>query len=309
MTQSPIGPLRTPARPLLAALLVVYVAVWPALTLTAAWCWSRSPWLGLGFSLFPLLHVWVQLGFFYHELWHNHFFARPGPNKFFFQLVSVLIFSNPQIYGNAHRSHHQSVHTFDDLEFWPAGEPSSPAAARLQLLAELLLGNIAWALRAGWIQHRGPDHDLGATLRFLALFASTQTALAYATHRLTGWWGWLPLSYGFSLWLFAIALRYLQFSEHLGILAPEASLDERNRLTRHVSPEGLLGQLWQLFTMNDSGNHMDHHLWPRQPNRWPLPGSQTPPTDPGTVIPVTALPGIFWRALLDPLARTPPRPR
>ncbi len=296
---------RPPEARVLARIFLFMLTAWPILMVASAVAWSRSPFLGLTASL-ATAWVQVQLGFFYHELWHNQLFARPATNRFCYGLVSLCLFSNPQIYGIAHASHHQHVHTWQDLEFYPRGKPSSPLRARIQFLLELCFGQIAWVLHIAPVIHSHPRHDLRTTLRFLGMFALSQLALIAAVAAFTDWY-WLPVAYFASLVLSSAPLRWLQFAEHLGIVAPEGTgLDARNAMTRNVATGGLMAGLWHSITANDSASHVDHHLVPGTPNRWPLPTASLAGTRSGRTVAVGEFPGIvaeFWR---DPLRITEP---
>jgi hypothetical protein len=114
------------------------------------------------------------------------------------------------------------------------------------------------------------------------------------------WWGF-PASYAVTLWVSSVLHRWLQFSEHLGIVAPELGLPDRNRLTRNVSGRGPGAWLWHTLTINDSSSHLEHHLRPARRNRPLFPGRPGVPPEGSRVIRVGDLPGIlaaYWR---DPL--------
>lgn len=287
-------------------LLVAYVLAWPFLIVAVAWAWSRHWAWGLAATAFVGGHVNVQLALLYHELWHNHFFRRPATNRAVYNLVSLYLLSNPQVYGLAHQTHHQHVHTWEDLEFFPRGRWSSPARARLQLALEMSFGLVAWGLTVGPIIHRHPRHDGRKSVAFVAAFALTHFLHYLWVERVVGDGRWLFVAFGSCLWTYALLGRYLQFAEHLGVIAPDRTLDERNALTRNVSTTGWHNRVWHLLTCNDTASHVQHHRVPARPNR-PLLGTPRPPPGDHRTISISELPAILARYWRNPTEELAPR--
>lgn len=279
---------------------VAYCLAYPVLLVLAALALPRSCLLAFGILLAPGLHVTMQLALFYHELWHNHHFETPGTNRAFYYLVSLALCLDPQFDSLVHPTHHERLHTYDDLEFWPRGRPPSVAAARRQFVAELLLGKIAWAVAVGPSVRIHPEYRAWREVTFMAVLFGFHVGLALLTHHLGGpWWG-LLVAVAVNTWLFAVAVRYLQFAEHLGVLAPDRRLRERIALCRNVRWGGPVAWAWHLGTLGDTADHRGHHRFPGRAVRrpFPMPGDQAYE---GIDVPITALPGILVRYWKDPL--------
>ncbi|MGI9245050.1 MAG: hypothetical protein ACR2RV_29875, partial [Verrucomicrobiales bacterium] len=58
-------------------ILFLYLLAWPIAILVAPLAWIYHPLAGVLFGLVIGLHINTQLGFFYHELWHQSFFKSP----------------------------------------------------------------------------------------------------------------------------------------------------------------------------------------------------------------------------------------
>ncbi len=283
-------------------LLILYVLAWPAVILSAPLFWLYNPLAGILYALTIGLHINTQLGLFYHELWHNGFFKSPRHNRFFFWLISFYLISSPQFYGIAHATHHKKVHTFDDLEFWPAKELRSKLRARIALVFELFFGIIAWQIRVAPAIYKHKNYSRRTSILFTAGWLTMFAGLMYVSHLLYGEFFWYAaLAYGLHLLLFAIALRLLQFLEHLGITAPDLDYTTRANLTRNTRRQGLLNQLWHKLTLNETAEHTLHHLRAGIPYRRYMPLPPPPPSAPVRPVSVVDLPRIIWRYWQDPL--------
>ena len=284
------------------AILVIYIIAWPVATLAAPAAWIYHPVAGLLFALLIGLHINTQLGFFYHELWHKAFFRAPRHNHLFFWIISFYHLSGPQIYGIAHATHHRDVHTFDDLEFWPRKDNTSVTRARIALIFELFFGIIAWSLRVTPVITKHPRYSRRSGLIFVGGWIVMFAGLMLSARLIYGDLYWYAaVAYWLHLLLFAVALRMLQFLEHLGITAPELDYQTRTRLTRNAKCSGFLNRLWHKLTLNETAEHTLHHVRAGIPYRKYAPRSPQPPSTPVRTVSVTDLPRIIWNYWKDPL--------
>ena len=283
-------------------LLIIYMLMWPVALLAAPALWIYHPLAGIAYALLVGLHINTQLGFFYHELWHKVFFKKQKHNRLFYWIISLYHLSSPQIYGIAHASHHKDIHTFDDLEFWPKGKNRSVAGARIALIFELCFGIIAWNVRAMPAILRHKKYNMRAGLLFIFGWMASFALILLVSHALYGsaFW-WVAVAYWLHLLLFGIALRMLQYMEHLGITAPELDYQTRTKLTRNVAPIGLVNRLWHKLTLNETADHTLHHVRAGIPYRRYAPLAPPPPSTPVRTVSATALPRIIWNYWKDPL--------
>lgn len=217
--------------------------------------------------------LFTGLAYFRHELWHSYF---PGiPNPLAYRLVSCVLFSDPQVYGLCHASHHKHVHTDRDLEFFCEDYATDRSRRKWQYLLELLLGNMAWEITTVLRLRRSGKLDVPRARLSLLMRLGFQGAIALVAERIqpgggvaallvflaTAWWG-------------ALLTRHNQWVEHLGLRANEAPLLERNMLTRALPSRGLVATLFNLMNHNDAKDHVLHHLHPGMDTRdrgFPLP--------------------------------------
>lgn len=283
-------------------LLFLYVFAWPAVILLAPVFWIYHPLAGVLFALVVGLHVNTQLGLFYHELWHQSFFKTQSYNRFFFWLISFYLCTSPQFYGIAHATHHKDIHTYDDLEFWPANKRTTVARARIGLIFELCFGIIAWTFRVAPAIWKHKNYSRRVSILFPCGWLLMFAALMFASHLLYGPLYWYAaVAYWLHLLLFAVSLRMLQYSEHLGITAPDLDYKTRVKLTRNTRREGLLNRLWHKLTLNETTEHTLHHMRAGVPYRRYLPLPPPPPSNPVRPVSAASLPRIIWEYWKDPL--------
>jgi hypothetical protein len=283
-------------------LLIGYMIAWPMALLAAPAIWRYHPLAGVLYAVTVGLHLNTQLGFFYHELWHKVFFKSAARNRFFYWIISLYQCSDPQIYGIAHATHHKDIHTFNDLEFWPVAEPRNATMARVGLIFELLFGVMAWEVRAATVIMKRKEYSKATGLLFKGGWMVMLGGISWAAYGLYGaqWW-YVILAYWLHLWLFAVALRMLQYLEHLGITAPQLDYKTRASLTRNTRKEGFTNRLWHKLTLNETAEHTLHHFRASIPYRRYVPLSPPSPSAPVRTVSATALPGIIWRYWKDPL--------
>ena len=241
---------------------LVAIPLWLAYLTVAGVVWIYSIPLSLAIILFVGQYLTSWLGYQRHELWHNYF---PGiPNRRFFDLVSSLLFSDPQIYSLAHVTHHRDLHTTSDAEFFCEDYETDSRRRKRQFIFEFLLGNIAWEASAIFRTAKSKElawrhHGLSVAMRFL--FWGLFCFLANSVYPGLG----LPLAYVYilTIWFGALVTRHDQWIEHLGIYSNDAPLAERVRMTRNLPDTHWTNRLWNLFNHNDPRSHYFHHAYPQ----------------------------------------------
>lgn len=237
--------------------LYAVILAWLAYLLITPWLWSAIGPLALLAVPTAGLFLFSWLGYYLHELWHNYF---PGiNNRYWYNVVSYLLFADPQVYRAAHASHHKFVHTVDDLEFFCEDWLTDRKKRRRQFYAELLFGTAAWQAEAsGRLLKAGKITQSAA-------FASICVRLAIVVAWFGMLWLFAPglIVYTFlvwiaTAWLGALLARHNQWVEHLGILS-RGDIIERNALTRNLAPSGLASRLFILYTHADPAEHIYHH--------------------------------------------------
>jgi fatty acid desaturase len=241
--------------------LAAVILLWFIYLLSVPVLWARYglPALLLIPTAGPYLFSWLV--YYRHELWHNYF---PGiRNPYWFNIVSYLLFSDPQAYRLAHPSHHKYVHTPDDEEFFCRDWRTDRRGRKRQFILESIFGNIAWQL-ATFQRFRAEGR---ATTKATCVALIKRLAILCGLLAVAGWiqpGGWWPClwTYAASVWLGAVMTRHLQWVEHLGIVS-EGSLAERNLLTRNLSTDTALGCLFNFLNHDDAREHVLHHTEPK----------------------------------------------
>lgn len=246
-------------------LLIGVMASWVAYLIVVPYlCATVSPWFLLAIPTVGL-YIFGWLGYYRHELWHSYF---PGlHNPTFYDVVSALLFSDPQVYRTCHPTHHKFIHTTRDLEFFTEDYENNRSRRRRQYVLELLFGNIAWELytfqrlhkegrirvvsaRRSWF-HR----SLGVAALLIVAYLLDPMAPVYSVIVFVG-----------TLWLGALLTRHNQWLEHLGIVS-DGDILQRNHLTRNLDKRSIAGKLCGFFTHEDSDAHIYHHTDGRIPSR------------------------------------------
>jgi len=240
-------------------LFLVFV-LWYFYLLSATILWMKSPLLSifLMFLCAPFIVSWM--GYIRHELWHNYF---PGlPNKLLYNFVAMSLFSDPQIYGIAHATHHKYLHTTNDLEFFCEGYEKSSEKRRFQFWFEFFLGNVGWEINAMFRFWKFKEfskikHSVSLVLR-LAIFA----VICFVVNiYVPGSWPIFGIIYVLSIWIGAVVTRHDQWIEHLGIIH-NGNLSERIYKTRNLPDNHWSNQIWNMLNHNDPRGHYFHHAYP-----------------------------------------------
>jgi fatty acid desaturase len=245
--------------------LLVAMTAWVGYLLLVPLLWSRIG--ATAAFLVPTLGVtlFAWLGYYRHELWHNYFPAIHNPT--WFNVVSYMLFSDPQVYRVAHPSHHKYVHTPRDIEFFCERWEDDPARRRRQFVLELLFGNMAWELAT----LRRLKKEGRATARAGRIAAMPRFAILGAIVGASSWLqpgsGWACFwIYWLSVWAGSVMTRHNQWIEHLGIVS-DGSLAERNLLTRNLRSDTFAGWLFNLMNHDDAREHVFHHTEPQLNSR------------------------------------------
>ena len=64
------------------------------------------------------------------------------PNSFFFNVLSWMLLTDPQIYKMLHGGHHMNVNSWDDRELHPLGKISNPILRKIYNYFEVILGTV-----------------------------------------------------------------------------------------------------------------------------------------------------------------------
>jgi len=262
------------------------------------WCaylFSASLWWAQYSSFAVLLvptvgaYLFSGLAFYRHELWHRYF--PKINNTAWYDFVSYLLFSDPQVYRAAHASHHKFVHTPDDLEFFCQDWVTDRHRRKRQFILELLFGNVAWELSSfGRLRQRGQ-----ATLRARLVAFAKQLAIFAFLLVLVAWMQpgagrFFFATCALTIWCGAVMSRHVQWIEHLGIVS-DGSLAGRNLLTRNLCSDTVLGWLFNVLSHHDAREHVFHHTEPKLNSRG-LAGLQLPPD--ARTIALSEYPRILW---------------
>ncbi|MGH1468147.1 MAG: hypothetical protein ACRBBP_04600 [Bdellovibrionales bacterium] len=264
-------------------ILFVYAVLFPVLLVVQSLLWKDHPWLWLLMGLGPGAHSLLQLGLIQHELGHRYYFKGAYLNRLAYTFLAFYLCSDPQFDRIVHPTHHKNLHTFEDLELWPRGKPSTKSAARQQLVLELMFGRAAWVFAALPAIRASKEYRWWKELGFLLSLLGFHLILARICVSLGGPWYAMFATIFFNLWVASVLSRYLQFIEHLGILAPELPLAERNLLCRNVGRDHWMDRVWHVMTSCDTENHQDHHTHPEAPVRVPFGGANN------TVLPIVSI--------------------
>jgi fatty acid desaturase len=213
------------------------------------------------------LYFFGWLGYYRHELWHSYF---PGiHNPSWYDKVSALLFSDPQVYRTCHPTHHKFIHTTRDLEFFTDDYENNRGRRRRQYILELLFGNIAWELYTFQrLSKEGRIRVVSARRSWFhrSLGVAALLIVAYLLAGLMGV-GYSVIVFVLTLWLGALLTRHNQWLEHLGIVDNDGDIQTRNQLTRNLDKRSIAGKLYGLFTHEDADAHIYHHTDGRIPSR------------------------------------------
>lgn len=234
-------------------------------------------------------YLFLWLAFYRHELWHRYF--PKINNALWYDFVSYVLFSDPQVYRAAHASHHKFVHTPDDLELFCLDWGTDRPRRKRQFILEFLCGNMAWEFSTFGRLRRGGQATLRAKLaafaKGLALFAFPVVLAAWIQ---PGAGRFFFATCALTIWCGAIMSRHVQWIQHLGIVS-DGSLAERNLLTRNLCSDTVVGWLLNFLSHDDAREHVFHHTEPKLNSRG-LAGLKLPPE--AHTVTLSEYPRILW---------------
>jgi hypothetical protein len=235
--------------------------LWPFFLFLLPALFAYSAWLGVLYILFPGLYIFTWVGYLMHESWHKY--VPTVNNRFFYNLFSVMLLTDPQLYSMIHGSHHSQVHTYRDAEFHPCGDIRSKSWRVLYNWLEIIFGVAFLVVMASWKVPR--DDRFAKKYRLWKLFASLLGwllffgGIGYLSHLVFHVAGWVVLTANLgNFWLDSFFLHQSQLIEH-GNLIVEGEFKRRNIRTRNLLPAGPMEVIFLFLTHNDSREHVLHH--------------------------------------------------
>jgi len=251
----------------------IYLVILPAV-------FSFNKYLAVACMIFPGLYLFTWLGYLMHECWHKY--VPNVNNGLMYNVLALMILSDPQLYHIIHGSHHSKVHTWEDSEFHPLGEIKSRGFRIVYNWMEIIFG-VAFLVVMASITV--PRHKIfSKKYRYWKLFSSIFLWILF-----WGCTGYLSnilfgsaltdilISYGIMIWLGSFFLHQSQLVEH-GNLIVEGNFNERNYFSRNLAPSGVAEKVFLFLTHNDSLEHVLHHTLTSVYSR-PFPGSVPLPKD------------------------------
>lgn len=259
-----------------------YVALiaWPAYLVVLPYVFVQWGALSLLFMLFPGVYLFTWLGLLIHECWHKY--IPNVPNDFFRNIFSWMLITEPQVYNIVHSSHHTHVHTYQDMEFHPAGRIENRRRRRIYNAMEIFMGSGFVLLVTGVKVSKHPElqkkYSSNKFLIAVLAWVVFYVGMSYASQVIFGVTALqATIAYTISLWMGSFFLHHNQLIEH-GNLIVEGNLDERNRKSRNLKPSGILEKIFLFLTHGDAQEHVLHHTQPRFHSR-PFPNKLAVPDD------------------------------
>ncbi len=240
--------------------LAIFLWFFYLLSVSVLWTHSISAALAAIIVFPPFIVSW--LGYLRHELWHNY--IPIVPNRFFFNMVSNMLFSNPKIINFAHTTHHRHLHTEGDLEFFCKDYSKNSFKRKAQFLFELFFGNAAWEINFMARFIKSPQFSFWKQFMSVVIRIVMLLVVCYSVEFLYPGAG-VPaiFVYVLSIWVGAVVTRQDQWIEHLGVLHPKDNLKNRILKTRSLPNTHWSNRIWNMINHNDSRSHYFHHAYPQ----------------------------------------------
>ncbi len=251
---------------------------WLVYLLFIPWIYASLNIFSLFFMIFPGVYLLCLIAQFMHECWHEYFPSIN--NKFFYLILSWMIFIDPQTFDIIHPYHHSQVNTYKDIEFHPLGEIKNKSLRIFYNLFEIFLGNI-FILSVAFLkilQHPELKQRYNFSKLILSIWMRVTIwgGIGYTSHLLLGTTTeQIVISYVITCWMGSFVVHHCELIEH-GNLIIEGSLEDRTLKTRNLNPSGILERLFLFLTHNHSLEHSLHHSMPNTytrpfPQKNPLP--------------------------------------
>jgi hypothetical protein len=240
---------------------VLVLFLWPLFLFLMPAVIFYSGVLGFLFLVFPGLYIFTWVGYLMHESWHKY--VPNVNNGFFYNIFSVMLLTDPQLYSMIHGSHHSQVHTYRDAEFHPMGEIRTKWIRVVYNWMEILFGVAFLVVIASITVPR--DARFAQKYKRWKLFLSLCAwiiffgGIGYLSHLVFHIPGWQVLIWNLAnIWLDSFFLHQSQLVEH-GNLIVEGEFKQRNVRTRNLSHHGFWERIFLFLTHNDSREHVLHH--------------------------------------------------
>jgi len=253
---------------------------WPIYVLVLPVAWSKLGMYALLFIIFPGTCLFTWMACLMHECWHKY--VPNVPNRFFYQLFSYMLVTDPQLYRLVHGHHHSKVNTWDDTEFHPLGRIKNTFLRRVYNFCEILFGvALTFSIQMNVLPRHPRYKDkyktgkaAGSVIMWLVIYA----CLIYASSSLFGVAASdIALSYTINFWLCSVMIHHVQLVPH-GNLIVEGDWNVRNMKSRNLKNDTLPQKLFHFLTHGDTREHVLHHTHVAEHAR-PFPGKVPLPTD------------------------------
>jgi fatty acid desaturase len=116
------------------------IAAWPLYLLVLPLVFNEIGFFSILLMIFPGVFLFTWVGFLMHESWHKY--VPNIPNNFFYNLLSWMLLTDPQIYKMLHGGHHMNVNSWEDREFHPTGKIKNSILRKIYSFFEILLGTV-----------------------------------------------------------------------------------------------------------------------------------------------------------------------
>ncbi len=247
---------------------------WPAFIFVFPWALAHLKFFAIVPLAFPGLYLFTWAGYLMHESWHNY--VPNVPNHFFYNLFSLMLITDPQVYKMLHGHHHMEVNSWEDGEFHPAGKIERTARRRLYNFFEIA-GGVAFLVLVSlfFIPRHSRYRD---QFRWGKLLLSSLAWLVFlgglgaAAHFFLGVNGKIiVLADALLFWAGSFLLHHSQLVEH-GNLIVKGEWNVRNLRTRNLRRRTPAEKLFLFLTHGDAAEHVLHHTQVKVHSR-PFPGA------------------------------------
>ena len=235
--------------------------LWPIYLFLLPGVWSVSHWLAIAVMVFPGAYLYCWLGVLMHECSHRYF--PKVNNDACYDILSVMLFMDPQVFRLTHATHHTKVNTYEDLQIHPLGRISNRALRSFVNFLEIAFGDMFFMVAStiGVIRHPRlrRSYSIRKAIFWHLTWILSLTAVLFAsswTFGLTFAQVFLPTLIG--MWLCALILRHNEMVQHANLIV-DGTLEERNLKTRNMLPVGVAERVFLFLTHNDPRHHVLHH--------------------------------------------------